>query len=386
MFKSRLCMLLAFLALIPALIAAGCIGGVKDQPQQDEKVIKIAFIGPLSGDMKTFGESAKNAFNLAVEQSGGKVGDYRIEAIILDDRNDAAEAADSVTKLIAEDKITGLVGSFSHRATLPISQIANDNKVVMVAATATNPAITLDNGVRKDYVFRACYIDPYQGTIAARFAADNLKAKTAAVLYNREDSYYNTGLAASFQNTFTESGGKILAFASYLQDDDDFSEALNNIAGLKPDVLYLPDLYQKVSLIAKQAREKKINAIFIGGDGWDSTGYEGAMEGGYFTNHFSANDPRPEIKKWVEDYNAKYGAAPDARSTLYYDATNLLLNAVKVAGSDDPALIKEALQTTENFPAVSGKISFDSEGNPIKPVAVMQVKDGKQIYVTTMAP
>lgn len=386
MYKFRLIMLLAFLALVPALIVAGCTGGVKEPRQQDEKVIKIAFAGPLSGDMKTFGESTKNAFNLAVEQSGGKVGDYRIEAIILDDRNDAAEAADGVTKLIAEDKITGLVGSLSHRTTLPISRIANDNKVVMVATTATNPAVTLENGVRKDYVFRACYIDPYQGTIAARFAADNLKAKTAAILYNREDGYYNTGLAASFQNAFTESGGKILAFASYLQNDDDFSDALNNIARLKPDVLYLPDLYQKVSLITKQAREKNINAIFIGGDGWDSTEYEGAMEGGYFTNHFSANDPRPEIKKWVEDYNAKYGASPDARSTLYYDATNLLLNAVKVAGSDDPALIKEALQTTENFPAVSGKISFDSEGNPIKPVAVMQVKDGKQIYVTTMAP
>ncbi|MDD4334741.1 MAG: ABC transporter substrate-binding protein [Desulfotomaculaceae bacterium] len=386
MYKFRLIMLLAFLALVPALIVAGCTGGVKEPRQQDEKVIKIAFAGPLSGDMKTFGESTKNAFNLAVEQSGGKVGDYRIEAIILDDRNDAAEAADGVTKLIAEDKITGLVGSLSHRTTLPISRIANDNKVVMVATTATNPAVTLENGVRKDYVFRACYIDPYQGTIAARFAADNLKAKTAAILYNREDGYYNTGLAASFQNAFTESGGKILAFASYLQNDDDFSDALNNIARLKPDVLYLPDLYQKVSLITKQAREKNINAIFIGGDGWDSTEYEGAMEGGYFTNHFSANDPRPEIKKWVEDYKAKYGTVPDSRSTLYYDATNLLLNAIKVSNSNDPVLIKEALQATENFPAVSGRISFDSEGNPIKPVAVMQIKEGKQIYVTTMAP
>lgn len=386
MFKSRLCMLLAFLTLVPVLITAGCTGDSKEPPQQDEKVIKIAFTGPLSGDMKTFGESTKNAFNLAVEQSGGKVGDYRIEAIILDDRNDAAEAADGVTKLIAEDKITGLVGSLSHRTTLPISQIANGNKVVMVAATATNPAVTLENGVRKDYIFRACYIDPYQGTIAARFAVNNLKAKTAAVLYNREDSYYNTGLAASFQNSFTESGGKILAFASYLQNDADFSETLNNIARLKPDVLYLPDHYQKASLIAKQAREKKINAIFIGGDGWDSTEYDSAMEGGYFTNHFSANDPRPEVKKWVEDYKTRYGSVPDARSTLYYDAANLLLNAVKVSNSDDPTLIKEALQATKDFPAVSGKISFDSNGNPIKPAAVMQIKKGEQVYVTTMAP
>ncbi len=384
MFKFRPWAFLVFLALLPLLVAVGCTGSPSGPPQQDEKVIKIAFIGPLTGDMKTFGESSKNAFNLAVEQSGGKIGDYKIETIILDDRNDAAEAANGVTKLIAENKITGLVGSLSHRTTLPISQIANGNKVVMVATTATNPAITLENGVRKDYVFRACYIDPDQGAVAARFAADNLKAKTAAVLYNGEDSYYNTGLATSFQGAFAESGGKVLAFTSYQQDDIDFSEALNNIARLKPDVLYLPDLYQKVSTIAKQAREKKINAIFIGGDGWDSTVYEGAMEGGYFTNHFSANDPRPEVKKWVDDYRTRYGSTPDARSTLYYDGANLLLNAVKTANSDDPALIREALQATGDFPAVSGKISFNSEGNPIKPVAVMQVKEGKQIYVTTI--
>jgi branched-chain amino acid transport system substrate-binding protein len=375
-----------FLAvLLLALIANGCSSS-KEPAQPSEKVIKIGFIGPLSGDMKTFGESTKNAFNLAVEQSGGRVGDYKIETIILDDRNDAAEAADSATKLIAEEKIKAIVGSLSHRTTFSISQIANGNKVVMIAGTATNPGITLENGVRKDFIFRACYIDPYQGTIAAKFALNNLKAKTAAVLYNREDSYYNTGLAATFKDSFTKSGGRILAFDSYLQNDNDFSEMLNNIAKLKPDVLYLPDHYQKASLIAKQAREKKINAIFIGGDGWDSTEYESTMEGGYFTNHFSANDPRPEVKKWVGDYRDKYGSVPDARATLYYDATNLLLNAIKVSNSGDPIVIKEALQATKDFPAVSGKISFDNDGNPVKPVAVMQVKEGKQVYVTTMAP
>lgn len=384
MFKSRH-LFLAVLALTIALISYGCSGS-KDTVRLDEAVIKIGFIGPLSGDMKTFGESTKNAFNLAVEQSGGKAGDYKIDTIILDDRNDAGEAANGAAKLIAEDKIKAIVGSLSHRTTFPISQIANGSKVVMVAGTATNPLVTTENGVRKDYVFRACYADPLQGTIAARFALNNLKAKTAAVLYNREDSYYNTGLAATFKDSFTVSGGSILAFESYLKDDADFSEALNNIAQLKPDVLYLPDHYQKVSLIAKQAREKKINAIFIGGDGWDFTEYENAMEGGYFTSHFSANDPRPEVKKWLEDYKTRYGSAPDARAALCYDATNLLLNAIRVCNSDDPAAIMKALQETENFPAVSGRITFDDDGNPIKPAAVMQVKEGKQVYVATMGP
>jgi branched-chain amino acid transport system substrate-binding protein len=384
MFKDRLVVLPAIFLLSAALFFTGCSS--KEPDKQNEKVIKIGFIGPLTGDMKTYGESTRNAFDLAVEQSGGKFGDYTIETVIMDDHNDAAEAASSATKLIAEDKINALVGSLSHRTTYAISQVANGNKIVMIAGSATNPVITVENGVRKDFVFRACYIDPLQGTIAAKFASDNLKAKTAAVLYNREDSYYSTGLAAAFKEAFAISGGKILAFDSYLQSDADYTETLNNITRLKPDVLYLPDQYQKVRLIAKQARDKKVNAIFIGCDDWDSAEYDSSLEGGYFTNHFSTGDPRPEVKKWVDDYRTKYGLDPDVQAALCYDATNLLLNAIKVSNSSEADAIRETLQATRGFPAVSGTISFDHDGNPIKPAAVIQVKEGKQVYVTTMAP
>ena len=384
MLKDRLFMLPVVFILSAALFLTGCSS--KEPARQNEKVIKIGFIGPLTGDMKTFGESTRNAFDLAIEQSGGKIGDYTIETVITDDRNDASEAASSATKLIAEDKINAIVGSLSHRTTYAVSQVANGNKIVLIAGSATNPVITAENGVRKDFVFRACYIDPLQGTIAAKFASNNLKAKTAAVLYNREDSYYSTGLAAAFKEAFAISGGKILAFESYLQNDADYSATLNNIAGLKPDVLYLPDQYQKVRHIAKQAREKKVNAILIGGDNWDSEEYDSSLEGGYFTNHFSTGDPRPEVKKWVDDYRTKYGLDPDVRAALCYDATNLLLNAIRVSNSDETDAIKEALQATRDYPAVSGAISFDLNGNPIKPVAVIQVKEGKQVYVTTMAP
>jgi branched-chain amino acid transport system substrate-binding protein len=384
MLKDRLFLLPAVFLLSAALFITGC--NSKEPAKQNEKVIKIGFIGPLTGDMKTFGESTRNAFDLAIEQAGGKIGDYAIETVIMDDHNDAAEAASSATKLIAEDKINAIVGSLSHRTTYAVSQVANGNKVVMIAGSATNPVITVENGARKDFVFRACYIDPLQGAIAAKFAANNLKAKTAAVLYNREDSYYSTGLAASFKEAFTVSGGKILAFESYLQNDADYSATLNNIAKLKPDVLYLPDQYQKASLIARQAREKKVNAILIGGDDWDSEEYDSSLEGGYFTNHFSTGDPRPEVKKWVDDYRAKYGLDPDVRAALCYDATNLLLNAIKVSNSSETDAIKETLQATRDFPAVSGTISFDRDGNPIKPAAVIQVKEGKQVYVTTIAP
>jgi branched-chain amino acid transport system substrate-binding protein len=174
---------------------------------------------------------------------------------------------------------------------------------------------------------------------------------------------------------------------AYSQGDVDFSAVLTNIAKQKPDILYLPDYYQKVNLIGKQAREKGINAIFLGGDGWDSKDLDFAtMEGGYYTSGYSPDDPRPEVKKWVNDYKAKYNSAPDLFATLCYDGTNLLLNAIKTANSDDPAKIKDALQATKDFSAVSGKINFDKNGNPIKPAVVLQIKSGKQAYVTTVTP
>ncbi len=387
--NGKLIFLIVVLAV--ALLAAGC--GGKQQAQQEakpapsgEKVIKIGFIGPLTGDVKTFGESTKNGFLLAIEQAGGKVGDYKIEYEIADDRNDATEAVNVATKLITQDKVKAIVGSVTSKCSIPISKVANDNKVVQISPTSTNPKLTVDEGKRKEYVFRACFIDPFQGTVAAKFALDNLKLKTAAVLYDQGNDY-TIGLANYFKEAFEKGGGKVLAFESYAQNDTDFSAVLTKIAKLNPDILYLPDYYQKVSLIGKQAREKGIKAVFLGGDGWDSKDLDFAtMEGGYFTNHYSADDPRPEVKTWVEQYKAKYNETPDALATLAYDATKLLLNAIKTANSDDPAKIKDALQATSSFPTVSGKITYDKDGNPIKSAAILQIKGGKQVYVDTVSP
>lgn len=384
MLKTKWSLVLLVMVLGLALIVSGC--GGKDTAKSGEKVIKIGFTGPLTGDVKTFGESTKNAFNLAIEEAGGKAGDYKIETVIMDDRNDATEAVNVATKMITQDKVKAIVGSVTSKTTIPISQVANDNKVILITSTATNPKVTVDNDKRKEFAFRACFIDPFQGTVAAKFATDTLKAKTAAVLYDQGNDY-TIGLSNYFKDSFTKSGGQVLAFEAYSQADTDFSAVLTNIAKQKPDILYLPDYYQKVSLIGKQARAKGINAIFLGGDGWDSSDLDYAtMEGGYFTNHYSADDPRPEVKKWVEAYKAKYGTVPDALATLCYDATKLLINAIKTANSDDPVKIKEALQATKDFSVVSGKITFDKDGNPIKPAAILQVKGGKQVYVTTVNP
>ncbi|MCL6610076.1 MAG: ABC transporter substrate-binding protein [Peptococcaceae bacterium] len=388
--RSKWFAVLMVLILSVALAATGC-GGKKEGEQKaagtDDKTIKIGILAPLTGDVKTFGESTVNGAKLAVEQRGGKVGDFSIVVVPADDRNDPTEAVNVATKLISQDKVVGIVGSVTSKTTIPVSKLANDNKVVMISGTATNEKVTVDEGKRKEFVFRACFIDPFQGKVAAKFALENLKKKTAAVLYDQGNDY-TIGLANNFKENFTKGGGTITDFLAYSKDDTDFSAVLTNIAKKNPEVLFLPDYYQKVSLIGKQARAKGINAVFIGGDGWDSSDLDyKTMDGGYFTNHYSADDPSPQVKKFVEDYKAKYGKTPDALAALAYDACSLLLNAIQTANSKDPVKIKDAMQATKDFQTVSGKVTFDKDGNPIKAATILQVKaDGKQAFVTTVSP
>ncbi|MEW6541503.1 MAG: ABC transporter substrate-binding protein [Bacillota bacterium] len=366
-------------------IIAGCGGGQAPPPAAAEE-IKIGLIAPLTGDVKTFGESVKNAFELAIEESGNKVGDFNIKYVIADDRNVATEAVNVADKLITQDKVSAIVGSVTSSCTIPISEVAQAAGVVVISPTATNPKVTVDAGNRKDFIFRACFIDPFQGTVAARFALDELGAKTAAVLFDQGNDY-TIGLKDFFKEAFVAGGGTMLAEEAYAKTDTDFSAVLTRIAQLKPDILFLPDYYQKASLIGKQARDKGITAVFLGGDGWDSPDLDfAAMEGGYFTNHYSPEDPRPVVAEWVAKYTAKYGQTPDALATLAYDATNLLLAAIEKAGSKDPAAIRDAMAATDGFQAVSGSISFDENGNPIKSAAILQVKDGAQKFVTIVDP
>ena len=379
----KLGFLLLIVLLGVSLLASGC---AKQEPAATEKVVKIGLVMPLTGDVKTFGESSRNGFMMALEQANFKAGDYKIEYFIADDRNDATEAVNVTEKLISQDKVNAIVGPLTSKATIPASEVANAKKVVLISNTATNPKVTVDNGVRKPYIFRACFIDPFQGFVGAKFAIENLKAKTAAVMYDQGNDY-TKGLAEEFKKNFEAMGGKIEAFEAYAQADVDFSAVLTNIAKKNVDVLYLPDYYQKVSLIGKQARDKGIKAAFLGGDGWDSPELDfKAMEGGYFTNHYHPGDTRPEVKKWVSEYKAKYGSEPDALATLAYDATNLLLNAIRTANSNDPEKIREAMKATKNFPSVSGTTTFDENGNSVKAAAILQVKDGKQVFVTTVNP
>ncbi len=369
-----------------AAAPAGTSAPAAAAPASGNKVsVKIGLSTPLSGDVKTFGESTKNAFDLAVAEANA-AGKVAVTTAVVDDKGDPTEGVNGVTKLINQDKIQALVGSVTSKVTIPVSETAQAAKIPMITSTSTNPKVTVDGGKRKDFIFRACFIDPFQGTVMAKFAGTTLKAKTAAVVYDVSNDY-TKGLAEFFRDSFEKAGGKVVQFDSYGKDDVDFSAILTKTASLTPDVLFLPDYYNKVNLLAKQAREKGVKATLLGGDGWDSPELDTkATEGGYFSNHYSPEDTRPEVQDWVKKYQAKYNTVPDALATLGYDATNLMINAIVTAGSTDATKIRDAMAATKGFKAVSGSISFDQNGDPVKSAAVIQIKDGKQKFAEAVNP
>lgn len=385
--KGKLAVLVVLAMLVAVLSGCAQKPAAEQKPEQkpaEENVVRIGFIWPLTGDVKTFGESSKNGSLLALEEANYKAGKWTIKYEIQDDRNDATEAVNVATKLISDFKANVIIGGLTSKCAIPISELCEQSKVVMMSNTATNPKVTYDpeRGGRKTYVFRACFIDDWQGEVGAKFALQNLKAKTAAVLYDQGNDYVK-GLATFFKQAFEAGGGKIVAFEAYTEKDTDFSAVLTKIKKENPDVLYLPDYYNKVSLIAKQARDKGIKAVFMGGDGWDSSELDfAACDGGYFTNHYSPEDPRPEVQEWVKKYQAKYGSVPDALATLAYEGTRLVLKAIEIADSNDPTKIRDALQNMKGVPGVSTpSFSFDDHGNPVKPLAILQIKDGKQKFI-----
>jgi len=372
-----------------ALVAAVALAAVVCQKAN---TIRIGLVVPLSGDVKTFGESVMNGAMLAFEElnQAGGISGKEIQVFTSDDKNDPTEAANAGSKLIDMDGVIAVLGSVSSKCSVPLSDKCQVSRIPMITPTSTNPKVTVDdNGKRKDYVFRACFIDPFQGTVAAKFAGDSLNARTAAVMFDVSNDY-SKGLADYFRDAFEESGGRIVAFESYAKDDVDFSALLTKVKQQNPDVLFIPDYYNKVGLIAKQTRQLGLTARLLGGDGWDSPEMlkiaGTAIYGGYFTNHYSPDDPRPIVQEWVQKYQAKYGQRPDALATLGHDAALLLIEALKNAPNLTPKEIRDAMARTKDFPCVSGNITFDEWGNPIKSAVVLEYTAQGQKYVATVTP
>ena len=286
--------LVTVLAAMAAIAGLSCSSG---------NAIKVGLVVPLTGDVKTFGESTRNGAMLAIDEvnAAGGINGKQIAVVATDDKNDPTETSNAGAKLIDMDRVVAVIGSVSSKCSVPLSDKCQNARIPMITPTSTNPKVTVgEDGKRKDYVFRACFIDPFQGTVGAKFARDSLKAKTAAVMYDVGNDY-SKGLADYFKAAFQQGGGKVTAFESYAKDDVDFSALLTKIKQFVPDVLFIPDYYNKVGLIAKQARQLGVKAVFLGGDGWDSPDMAkiagDAIYGGYFTNHYSPDDPRPEVQE-----------------------------------------------------------------------------------------
>ncbi len=380
--SKRLFVVFSFLVIASMLLAAcgpsGAAGG---------DTIKIAILAPLSGPVPTFGVSTRDGVLMAIEEwnaKGGVLG-KQIEAIVADSQCTADPAVNAANKVIDQDKVHYIIGEVCSSASIPVSEIAEQKGVLQISPTSTNPSVTLNpDGSTKQYIYRACFIDPFQGLVMAKFALSQGK-KTAFIMFDQGNDYV-LGLAEAFEESFTAGGGTIVGKEAYTGQDTDFSAILTKVADSKADVLFLPDYYNIVNLVATQAKERGVTSAMMGGDGWDSTDLDlAAAEGGFFSNHYSAEDTRQIVQDFVSRYEAKYGAKPDALATLGYDAANLLIASIEKAGVDDAAAVKDAMASL-SYDAVSGTITFDAQHNPIKSAAIMQIKDGKVVFADSIAP
>jgi branched-chain amino acid transport system substrate-binding protein len=356
-------------------------------PAAGGDTIKIAILAPLSGPVPTFGVSTRDGALFAIDEwnaKGGVLG-KKIEAVVADSQCTPDPAVNAANKVIDQDGVHYIIGEVCSKASIPVSEIAEAKHVVQISPTSTNSTVTLNaDGSTKQYVFRACFIDPFQGLVMAKFALSK-SIKTAFIMYDKGNDY-TVGLAEAFEKSFTEAGGKVVGKETYTGTDQDFSAILTKVAESKAEMVFLPDYYQVVNLVTAQAKEKGITATFMGGDGWDSSDLDlKAADGGYYSNHYSPEDKRDIVQNWVTNYKAKYNAVPDALATLAYDATNILISSIQTAGKDDASAVKDAVAAVK-WEGVSGTITYDKQHNPIKSAAVLSVKDGKIVFDTSVAP
>ncbi len=364
---------------------AGATGPASAAPSGDTIILGEIF--SLTGGQATFGISSRNGIEMAVKQANaaGGVKGKKLETRVYDDQGKPEEAANAATRLINQDHVTLILGEVKSSNSIAMAKVAQPAGVPMITPTSTNPKVT-EAG---DYISRVCFIDPFQGFVMAKFARDNLKLNKVAVLRDLNSDYSN-GLTDVFTRKFTEMGGKIVGVETYNQGDSDFRGQLTAVKRANPDGIYVPGYYSEVGVIARQAKELGITVPIMGGDGWDSEKlFElggSAVEGHYFSNHYSSDDPAPRVQKFVAAYKAAYGGVPDALATLAYDAAGVAIDAMKRAADLSGRAIRDAINQTKDYPGVAGNITLDSNRNAVKPAVVLKVGKGKFDYVTTINP
>jgi len=377
--------------LMIAVLFSGCTKSNSTSASSD--TIKVGALFELTGGVATFGTSSYNGAKLYIDEinkNGGVLG-KKIVLLKADNKSQTDESINQATKLIQQDKVIAILGPVTSTDVKAASSVAMQNHIPLITGSATAVDVTVDPITKKvkNEIFRACFIDPYQGSVMAQFASEKLNAKTA-VVYIDDKSDYSKGLAQSFKEQFEKLSGKVIDTEAYVAGDQDFKAALTKIKGLNPDVIFVPGYYQETGKITKQARDMGITATFLGGDGWDSPDLvkiagESALNNVYFSNHFINTDPDKTVQDFKKKYTETYGVEPDAMAALAYDSAGMLVQAIKDANSTEPAKIIEALSKLKNFKGVTGTITINSDHNPVKSAVIIELKDGKQNFVEKVA-
>ena len=392
-------------ALMMTVLAIGAVACKDKEPQKDapptaetkvsaaptSDTIVIGHVGSLTGNEATFGQSTENAINLAVEEQNAKNGikGKKIAFKSYDDQGKPEEAAVAATRLVTQDKVLVYLGEVASSRSIAMAPIADSNKIPMISNASTNPKVTKDGDKTRPYVFRVCFIDPFQGTVMAKFAAENKKFKKVAILRDVGNDY-SVGLANFFTETFKKLGGEIVDDVSYKAGDQDFKAQLTKLKGKNADALYVPGYYTDVALLARQARELGIKLPLMGGDGWDSPKLfeiaKGALDGSYFSNHYSPEDASPVVQEFIGKYKAKYNAVPDALAVLGYDAAKVAFDAIDRAKELTGPAVRDAIEQTKGFKGVSGNITLDADHNATKSAVVIGIEKNAQKYAATINP
>jgi branched-chain amino acid transport system substrate-binding protein len=363
--------------LLSSIIAASLLTTFACQPNGGGDKVKIGVFMSMTGDTANFGISSTNGIKMAADEinKAGGINGKQVELDIQDDRSDPSEAATIVTKFVTQDNVNAILGEVASSRSIAAAPIAQNAKIPMLTPSSTNPEVTK----KGDYIFRSCFIDPVQGAAIAQFAAKTLGKKRAGIMVDRKNDY-STGLEKVITATFTRMGGEMVVTQSYQAGDQDFNAQITSIKGANPDVIFVPGYYGDVALFAKQARDKGVTVPLVGGDGWDAKQLYDiggkALNGSYFTNHYSPYDTDPAVVKFVGDYKALYGAIPDALAATAYDAARIMFDAIKRANSLDGKAIRDALAATKDFPGVTGRVTFNSDRDAVKPIVMIEIKDG----------
>jgi branched-chain amino acid transport system substrate-binding protein len=363
------------------VLSAGCT----KKSNSDE--ILVGQFGSMTGGEATFGQSTDKGVRLAIDtkNAAGGIKGKKIKLITVDNQGKPEEAAAVVKKLITQDKVIAVLGEVASTRSLAAAPIAQQNKIPMISPSSTNPKVTQVG----DYIFRVCFIDPFQGSVMARFAHENLKLKKVAVLKDLK-SDYSLGLSEFFITKFKDLGGAVVAEQTFSTGDPDFKAQLTKIRASAPDAIFIPAYYTEVGLIARQARELGIKAVLLGGDGWDSPKLfeigRDAVQGGYFSNHYATESTNPATVTFIKNFKEKYNETPDGLAAAGYDAAQVLISAMERAPELTPLAIRDELAKTTGFDGATGKITINKDRNADKDAFIVKV-DGKAMkFVTLLGP